>query len=172
MKYGEKEKQIFMNATTCHICEKPIEDDVNGREDHLSNIKQWLEILSLDVRKIPIEKEMEKKLNDYGDIKYTWKGNPVLSVKKKGKVKVVIKVGDESKTVKLDELKKTPEYQEFCNAHDALANYIKVNDCRVVRDHCHFTGEFRGAAHNHCNRQFRKTFKIPVFFHNLKGYDG
>merc|ERR1712055_565060 len=30
----------------------------------------------------------------------------------------------------------------------------------------------RGAAHNHCNRQYRKTFKIPVFFHNMKGYDG
>ena len=29
----------------------------------------------------------------------------------------------------------------------------------------------RGAAHNHCNRQYRKTYKIPVFFHNLTGYD-
>lgn len=114
---------------------------------------------------------MEKKLNEFEDIKYTWKGNPVLSMKKKGKVKVIIQMKDETKTVKFSVLKKTPEYQEFCNAHDALAKYIKKNDCTVVRDHCHFTGEFRGAAHNHCNRQFRKTFKIPVFFHNLKGYD-
>ena len=58
------------------------------------------------------------------------------------------------------------------DANEALKIYIKNNDCRVVRDHCHFTGEFRGAAHNHCNRQFRKTYKIPVFMHNLKGYDG
>ena len=42
----------------------------------------------------------------------------------------------------------------------------------MVRDHCHFTGKFRGAAHNHCNRQYRKTYKIPVFFHNLQRYDG
>ena len=64
------------------------------------------------------------------------------------------------------------KYQELLNVNEALANYIKKNDCRVVRDHCHFTGKFRGAAHNHCNRQYRKTYKIPVFMHNLKRYDG
>ena len=72
----------------------------------------------------------------------------------------------------MSELKKTHEYQEFVDTNETLTDYIKKNDCRIVRDHCHFTGEFRGAAHNHCNRQFRKTFKIPVFFHNFKGYDG
>ena len=41
-----------------------------------------------------------------------------------------------------------------------------------VRDHCHFTGEFRGAAHEQCNLKLRKIKDIPVFFHNLQGYDG
>ena len=40
-----------------------------------------------------------------------------------------------------------------------------------VRDHCHITGKYRGAAHNNCNRSFRLTEKIPVIFHNLRGYD-
>ena len=40
-----------------------------------------------------------------------------------------------------------------------------------VRDHCHVSGKFRGAAHNECNLKFRIPSFIPVVFHNLKGYD-
>ena len=40
-----------------------------------------------------------------------------------------------------------------------------------VRDHCHFTGQYRGAAHNSCNLKCRKPMIIPVIFHNLQGYD-
>ena len=40
-----------------------------------------------------------------------------------------------------------------------------------VRDHCHFTGEYQGAAHNQCNLSCRKPMILPVLFHNLQGYD-
>ena len=40
-----------------------------------------------------------------------------------------------------------------------------------MRDHCHFTGKYRGAAHNKCNLQFKKPKFTPVIFHNLSGYD-
>ena len=40
-----------------------------------------------------------------------------------------------------------------------------------VRDHCHFTGKYRGAAHNSCNLQCRKPMILPVIFHNLQGYN-
>ncbi|CAB4009275.1 Gastrula zinc finger [Paramuricea clavata] len=40
-----------------------------------------------------------------------------------------------------------------------------------VRDHDHVTGMYRGAAHNICNLKYRITWKIPVVFHNLRGYD-
>ena len=43
-----------------------------------------------------------------------------------------------------------------------------------VRDHCHITGKYRGSAHQECNLKLRiepEKIKIPVVFHNLRGYD-
>ena len=51
--------------------------------------------------------------------------------------------------------------------------WYKERDIRV-RDHCHITGQYRGSAHQNCNLKLRispKEFKIPVIFHNLRGYD-
>lgn len=41
-----------------------------------------------------------------------------------------------------------------------------------VRDHCHLTGAYRGAAHSKCNLANRYPRFIPVVFHNSKNYDG
>ena len=42
---------------------------------------------------------------------------------------------------------------------------------RKVRDQCHYTGLYRGAAHNNCNLKYLIPGYIPTAFHNLSGYD-
>ena len=58
--------------------------------------------------------------------------------------------------------------------------FIKASYCWIcgeelgndrVRDHCHYTGRYRGPAHNSCNLKYRKPESVSVFFHNLTGYD-
>ena len=40
-----------------------------------------------------------------------------------------------------------------------------------VKDHCHYTGKYRGAAHNICNLRCRIPKEIPIVFHNGSTYD-
>ena len=61
------------------------------------------------------------------------------------------------------------KFQKANKCHICEKEYNKT-DVRV-RDHCHITGQYRGSAHQDCNLNFRLTDKIPVIFHNLRGYD-
>ena len=60
-------------------------------------------------------------------------------------------------------------FQESNNC--CICKKLIDNDDEKVRDHCHITSKFRGAALWNCNINFQLTKKVPVIFHNLKGYD-
>ena len=52
-----------------------------------------------------------------------------------------------------------------------ICNKPFINDDRKRRDHCHYTGKYRGAAHNSCNLMYKVPKSIPVVFHNRSKYD-
>ena len=41
---------------------------------------------------------------------------------------------------------------------------------RKIKDHCHYTGKFRGAAHSKCNLNYKVPKDIPIIIHNAS-YD-
>ena len=48
---------------------------------------------------------------------------------------------------------------------------FNIDDNVKVRDHCHFTGKYRRAAHNACGLNYKALNKTPVVFHNVSTYD-
>ena len=42
---------------------------------------------------------------------------------------------------------------------------------KKVRDHCHYIGKYRGAAHSLCNLRYQEQRDIPVILHNGSEYD-
>ena len=64
--------------------------------------------------------------------------------------------------------------KEQTNCYKCKKSLLQKNYRDAVKDHCHLTGKYRGAAHSECNLKLKippKTHQVPVVFHNLRGYD-
>ena len=61
------------------------------------------------------------------------------------------------------------DYKGVSSCHICLK---PVREGRLkVRDHCHYSGIYRGVAHSLCNLQYKIPSYISIVFHNLSGYD-
>ena len=70
-------------------------------------------------------------------------------------------------------IKTAKNLEDFKNATHCFicGEKFEKDDVRCY-DNCHFTGKYRGCAHQKCNLDYSmRRYKIPVFFHNLKNYD-
>ena len=60
----------------------------------------------------------------------------------------------------------------LCNQYfitNKQSKYYK--NYKKVRDHCHYTGIYRAAAHSLCNLRYQEQRDIPVIIHNGSNYD-
>ena len=48
---------------------------------------------------------------------------------------------------------------------------MKFKLFKKVKDHCHFTGQFRGAAHSICNLHYKVPQEIPLKIYNGSKHD-
>ena len=75
-----------------------------------------------------------------------------------------------------DNENKSYEEQEKCHICQKEFCYdknekMKFKLYKKVRDHCHYTGKFRGAAHSIFNLRYKVPQEIPVKIHNGSKYD-
>ena len=61
------------------------------------------------------------------------------------------------------------KYNKATKCHICYKPFTQTN--LKVRDHCHYTGLYRGSAHSLCNLRYKIPAYIPVVFHNLSGYE-
>ena len=71
----------------------------------------------------------------------------------------------------IDEENKFYEEQKVCNICKEGLRIDNDKKHHKVRDHCHYTGKFRGAAHSICNLRYKKPKEIPKVFHDGSEYD-
>ena len=83
-----------------------------------------------------------------------------------------------TRIINYEKKKIIPLTKEKKNYNDQQICYICKNEFdksdkkhHKVRDHCHYTGKYRGAAHNICNLRYKVPNEIPVVFHNDSTYD-
>ena len=60
-------------------------------------------------------------------------------------------------------------YNRATKCHICFKPFEEFNP--KFRDHCHYTGQYRGPTHRNCNLRYKIPSHIPIVLHNLSGYD-
>ena len=181
-KLTASEEKKWEAENKCHICGDlflNLEKTSLSNDNHLSKLKDLLLKNELPTDKIPsvnlVKKQkrtLSKKLHPDKQVNVS-EDEKALKLEK---FKMFINDNEELQTYLIEnELIENKEEDEEFELEDDLTEEenerIKKKGWKV-RDHDHWSGKYRGAAHSGCNLALRKTRKIPVIFHNLSGYDG
>ena len=70
--------------------------------------------------------------------------------------------------------KEEKDWHNKQNVCDICERLFKTGDDHKkykIKDHCHYTGKYRGAGNDTCNLRYKIPKEIPVVFHNGSNYD-
>ena len=142
----------------------------SSKKERKENIYQQHEVISYAYKIISIDPSWDEPIEVYKGVDAIDKFITSLQEKTKKLCDDYIRNPKEQPTLTVEE-KSRHESSTHCH----ICNQIFKDDEKKIEDHCHILGTYRGAAHNACNLNYSittKSWKLPVIFHNLKGYDG
>ena len=175
-----EEEKRWAEEKKCHICKEVFvncEKNLNDREQyHLDKMKDLLIANELDTANIPSMQKVKKQKRIISALLHRDKLNNASEdekIIKEEKLKVfnvqnalLLEYLEDNSLFMEDEVDE--EFDEEDELTEEEIGRILKKGWKV-RDHDHWTGEYRGAAHSGCNLALRKICKIPVLFHNLSG---
>lgn len=175
---SKKDESLFKIADECHICEKKFKIQDNPRWKRNNYKGEYVDAIHKNCR--PVLQNASKcsfYKSDYSCVICKTSNFDVDAIafdhetgNSLGYIHKKCRTGYKKKI--FVENCKAFSSQELCTVCEL--ELPPDYDCKV-RDHCHILGNFRGAAHKSCNLQWRikkpENYKLPVVFHNLKGYD-
>ena len=109
-----------------------------------------------------------------GESCVTWFVNEMLTLEKianiyfETNIPLEIEEGEAARAASQESFQQSAQLPKVCWLFEQLLGED------TVRDHDHLTGKYRGAAHNMCNLNCKKSQVrsfVPIFFHNFSGYD-
>ena len=102
------------------------------------------------------------------EAKTVWKG---FCKRLRDHVMKIINYEEKEMILLTDKENKSYEMQKVCYIRKKIFFADSGKKHHKVKDHCHYTGIFRGAAHNICNLRYKTPKEIPVAFHKSSTYD-
>ena len=190
-----KEEEEFQNAKECWICGesgftealpaniKKVKKKKPCFTNHLKNISPYLSTCEMNKSRIPTIKEVSNRRKEILLELHPDKNSHLDEKTRKDREEKCKKIlscfqilRDYITKQKLDDDATSDDEWEHLIDEKDIPKYKRkiLQDHLKVRDHDHFDGKYRGAAHSKCNLKLRidrKNMKIPVFFHNFSNYD-
>ena len=160
--------EAFEAATECYLCGKSFDDSpvkitVDAFKSPNDTIAQWMKDNSSSWHARP--ETLGTAITSIKEAPKLYSVNDIKTSGKKSDPGIEIHgVGPKVHAF----LQRAPD-SVWTGEYETPTKEVKIDK---VWEHCHITGAYRGAAHQYCNCQCRKdSAKIPVCFHNAKGYD-